>query len=244
MPDLATALKNAINNLNTNKENEMQTRQTTPSDISNIVNEWAEDKAADAGQHKAYNAETRFQPTSNLCRAVFDLIKANPGLTYGKICELASARGYKRTSAGSLITQFVHVGMVERDANGELRALQPEYTPIKYKELRAAQEKRKRLLNKAQREQAKEKRADAGVAKPGTRPYIKSGKYSKKNTTEVGIAALGAQASGVIEIKQTPASAPLTQTVTTFDADQLLSTLSFTQAIALYKKLKAMLGEV
>lgn len=59
---------------------------------------------------------------------------------------------------------------------------------------------------------------------------------TKKPTA--GIAALGAQAGGVIEV--TP-STVIPQP--SFDPEQLLSTLSFSQVMALYKRIKAMVGE-
>jgi hypothetical protein len=64
------------------------------------------------------------------------------------------------------------------------------------------------------------------------RPYVKSGKY----TTKSGIAALDAHAAVAA-----PAPAPLRAPA--FDPDQLLSTLSFPQVLALYKKIKTLLGE-
>jgi hypothetical protein len=65
------------------------------------------------------------------------------------------------------------------------------------------------------------------------RPYIKSGKY----TTKSGIAALDAHTT----LTMSPAPAPLRTPV--FNPDELLSTLSFPQVLALYKKIKALLGE-
>lgn len=64
------------------------------------------------------------------------------------------------------------------------------------------------------------------------RPYVKSGKY----TTKAGIAALDTHTT-----LTAPAPAPLRAPA--FDPDQLLSTLSFPQVLALYKKIKTLLGE-
>jgi hypothetical protein len=64
------------------------------------------------------------------------------------------------------------------------------------------------------------------------RPYVKSGKY----TTKSGIAALDMHTTLSAPVVA-PASAPA------FDPDQLLSTLSFPQVLALYKKIKTLLGE-
>jgi hypothetical protein len=64
------------------------------------------------------------------------------------------------------------------------------------------------------------------------RPYVKSGKY----TTKSGIAALETHTTPPVA---TPAPAP----VAAFDPEQVLSTLSFPQVLALYKKIKTLLGE-
>lgn len=60
------------------------------------------------------------------------------------------------------------------------------------------------------------------------RPYVKSGIHSKKS----GIAALDAHTT-------LPPPAPMTP----FNPDEVLSTLSFPQVLALYKKIKTLLGE-
>jgi hypothetical protein len=64
------------------------------------------------------------------------------------------------------------------------------------------------------------------------RPYVKSGKY----TTKSGIAALETHTTPPVA---TPAPAP----APAFNPDELLSTLSFPQVLALYKKIKTLLGE-
>ena len=64
------------------------------------------------------------------------------------------------------------------------------------------------------------------------RPYVKSGKY----TTKSGIAALETHTTPPVA---TPAPAP----APAFDPEQVLSTLSFPQVLALYKKIKTLLGE-
>jgi hypothetical protein len=61
------------------------------------------------------------------------------------------------------------------------------------------------------------------------RPYVKSGKY----TTKSGIAALDTHTTLPTPVAAAPA----------FNPDELLSTLSFPQVLALYKKIKTLLGE-
>lgn len=66
------------------------------------------------------------------------------------------------------------------------------------------------------------------------RPYVKSGKYATPPTppTQSGIAALDTHTT-------LPPPAPMTP----FNPDEVLSTLSFPQVLALYKKIKTLLGE-
>lgn len=73
-------------------------------------------------------------------------------------------------------------------------------------------------------------KAKKAAKKEEKRQYVKSGKYAK-----AGIAALQTQAE-VLE------SRPSIGAVS-FDPQQLLSTLSFPQVMALYKQIKTMLGE-
>jgi hypothetical protein len=235
MPDLATALKNAINKIDTTKENQMQNvhNATSNTSINEVLHQWDNDPAKDAGQHKVASSTT-FKPTNNVSQETFNLIKSHPGCTYRVLCDMAAALGFKRTSVGSISTQFVRVGMVRKDEDGRMYVTQSAYTPIKYKDLRKAQRASLKKVTKS--------KADS-VARAATRQYIKSGKYSQK-ITDTGIAALGTQAKHTIAVANNTPAAPLTQSVTNFDADQLLSALSFNQAIALYKKLKAMLGDV
>jgi hypothetical protein len=67
---------------------------------------------------------------------------------------------------------------------------------------------------------------------------------TKKKTTKSGIAALdtqdGVEKKLVTITRRTEATPPAPAS---FDPEQLLSTLSFSQVMALYKRIKAMVGE-
>lgn len=232
MNDIGEALRNALNNYNPNKTKEKQ-MHTQTNDLTNTISNWAADRSADTGAYKAQQKkeQTLFKPTNNISRVLFNLVHDNPGIDYKSVCDKAEQHGYKRASAGSILTQFVRVGMVHKEEDGGLYTTQPEYTPVKLGVLRAAQRKVVReALAKTPRPAVSLKPPKIEEAKRAVRKYVKSGKYVKKD--KQGIAALGVQPAA-------PAAIPAA-----FDADQLLSTLSFNQAIALYKKLKQMLGEV
>lgn len=235
MPDLATALKDAINRIQTNKEKEMQAHdqaRITHQDqqaLAKLANDWAADDPAEA-QKK----DTHFAVTTNVTRETFNAVRDNPGKRQSEIVKLMEARGFNPQSVATLMVQMTKVGTMRRDENHLYYVKTAEYQPIKPSALKKAREDAKKIKRKIEREARKV----AQIPVKEKRNYIKSGMYTKDKSPEAGIAALGAQASGVIEVKAQPVIPA------SFDADQLLSTLSFTQAITLYKKLKSMLGEV
>jgi hypothetical protein len=71
-----------------------------------------------------------FKPTNNVSRETFNYIKANAGLTRSQVGKAMEDKGFKKSSAISLATQFLKQGMV-RSNNGKLFAAQDEYTPLK-----------------------------------------------------------------------------------------------------------------
>lgn len=190
MPDLATALKNAIN---TTKESNMQTQTT---ELKKTINDWSKDEK---------KPKHLFSTSNNVSRATFNLVKANPGCDTKTIVKIADNQGHKATSVTSLLAQLTRVGQIRKNEQGQMWVTQPEYTPIKVKDLNAAKAKAAKEKEDAERAARKALR-EANKAKPVT-------------------------------TQPKPQALP-------DNIDQLLSTLSFTQAIALYKKLKTMLGEV
>jgi hypothetical protein len=110
---------------------------------------------------------------------------------------------------------MTNCGIITRDDNGRYTALQAEYTPIKAT---------KRVKNKQKK-----------IAVPAT-------KKKTQKVEQAGIAALdtqdGVEKKLVTITRRTEAAPPAA-----FDPDQLLSTLSFAQVMALYKKIKTIVGE-
>lgn len=178
----------------------MQTRTTTPENVKQIIDQWAEEDPRDGERSVLAHA---FKPTNNVSRETFNAVRDNPRLQYKDLVRMMGNRGFNESSIGSLLTQMYNAGMIAKDDNGRYTALQAEYTPIKA----------------SKRGKPKKKK----VAVPGV----------KKKAEKAGIAALKTQ-DGVV--KETPAPA-------SFDPEQLLSTLSFAQVMALYKRIKTMVGE-
>ena len=156
----------------------------------------------------------KFQVTNNVSRETFYAVRDNPGKTYSEIAALMKAKGFNVTSVGSLMAQMVNCGMARRNELGEYFTTQTEYTPIKNPAT---------MKSKAKQKEKKH------ASKDEKRGYVKSGKYAKS-----GLAALRTHTE-VPEVRPAVAAS--------FDPEQLLSTLSFPQVMALYKQIKTMLGE-
>ena len=110
MPDIQTALANALKTTINNWEKEdMQTTQTNTQPKS-----------------------TRFfDITNNVTRATFEYVQHHPNETSAEICASMERMGYKSSSVGSLLAQFAKQGLAERDDRGRYITIVPEYRPLK-----------------------------------------------------------------------------------------------------------------
>lgn len=109
MPDLQSALKNAIETWEptpTNKPVQQQPKESTMS-------------------------KPLFPIKNNVTRATFDYIKAHPNTTAAAACKDLVKEGYKPASVTALMAQFVRAGQAVRDNNHGYRVLQDAYTPMK-----------------------------------------------------------------------------------------------------------------
>ena len=107
--------------------------------LGEILNEWELDNKQ---QEKQVKHIPHFKVTNNVTRATFDFVKNNPQQSCKTICAALEKDGYKPSSIGSLLTQFVKNGLCVRDANSNYTAIAHEYTPIKVrKQLKAKQAK-------------------------------------------------------------------------------------------------------
>jgi hypothetical protein len=71
-----------------------------------------------------------FKTSNNVSRETFNYIKDNPGLRRVQIAHAMADRGFKKSSALALSSQFVRNGMA-RVVDGGMFVAQSEYTPIK-----------------------------------------------------------------------------------------------------------------
>jgi hypothetical protein len=120
MPDIQTALSNALNN-----------------QLKNTINDWEKDDMQTTQikpQGANYERSTKaFSITNNVTRATFEYVKKNPNLTSAEICADMAKQGYKESSVSSLIAQFAVQGLAERDDRGRYITIVPEYRPLKAK---------------------------------------------------------------------------------------------------------------
>lgn len=243
MPDLKTALLNAIHN--------------KPAQLHAIVNDWdkqeQEIRQSQPQQEKAMQATQTtttptFQTTGTLSRDTFAYIKQHSGkLTPMQVArDLQDSYDFNPGSVQALITQLRGLGMVERQSDGTLVCCVDEYRPVsdEYKKLIKARQKLEKkeqrarkveLLVKAREMKAQyaAKRKASAPQKPEpqkvTAPKAQQKPQTKSPTTQ-GIAALQAA----------PTPAPIMPT--TITAESVLNGMGVMEARKLYDELKKIFG--
>ena len=96
--------------------------------LTGILSEWELDNQQ---QEKQVKHIPHFKVTNNVTRATFDYVKNNPRQSCKTICKALEKGGYKPSSIGSLLTQFVKNGLCVKDANGNYTTIANEYSPVK-----------------------------------------------------------------------------------------------------------------
>jgi hypothetical protein len=96
--------------------------------LTGILSEWELDNQQ---QEKQVKHIPHFKITNNVTRATFDYVKNNPRQSCKTICKALEKQGYKPSSIGSLLTQFVKNGLCVKDANGNYTTIANEYSPVK-----------------------------------------------------------------------------------------------------------------
>jgi len=117
VPDIQTALQSALKQWEEPKEQTVQTQ---------------------AIQDKPY-----FTVTNNVSRVTFEYVRDHAPKTNMEVCAALEARGFKRASVSSLLSQMVVSGLLKRDDFGKYWALTSEYSPV-----RAAAGRKKSKLRK------------------------------------------------------------------------------------------------
>jgi hypothetical protein len=137
--------------------------------LSTALTEWEQDDKQQEKQMQKTPYVPHFKVTNNVTRATFDFVKNNPHQSCKTICAALEKDGYKPSSIGSLLTQFVKNGLCVRDANGNYTAIAYEYTPIKIrKQVKVKQVKVKQVIEKAKATRGQ------GIAALGAQPIVKT----------------------------------------------------------------------
>jgi hypothetical protein len=126
------------------------------SEMSKVLNEWEQD--AQQTQEKQVPKQI-FTPTNNVTQETFIYVRDNPNKTSSEVCDALETRGFKRSSVGSLLTQFVKQNQMTRDHNNRLRTSVPRYVPLKSTRQFKAEGKRANKIV-----QIKSKQPSAGIA--------------------------------------------------------------------------------
>jgi hypothetical protein len=129
--------------------------------LSTALTEWEQDDKQQENQMKHI---PHFKVTNNVTRATFDYVKNNPRQSCKEICAALEKDGYKSSSIGSLLTQFVKNGLCVRDATNNYSVLVNEYSPIKIRR----QVKAKQVIAKAKATRGE------GIAALGAQPMVKT----------------------------------------------------------------------
>jgi len=103
MPDIATALRNALN-------------------------DW--EPATAAPPPPPAPTAPYFSVTNNVCRTTFNYVRDNPGKTRVEVAKTLEQQGYKSTSVSSLLGQMIKQGLMRESAH-LLYVTTNEYTPLK-----------------------------------------------------------------------------------------------------------------
>lgn len=95
------------------------------SELSKVIQSW---------ETPQVNTETtpnrsRFQTTTNVARATFELIYNNPGIARSDVVDQLTNRGFNRASVQSLLVQMKRQERI-KDDNGRLTSLVSQYTPV------------------------------------------------------------------------------------------------------------------
>lgn len=99
--------------------------------LSGILSEWELDNINKIKQEKQVETKPYFSITNNVTRETFEYVRQHPSSGYKEIAAALEKRGYKPSSVGSLLTQFIKNGLCKRDAQNRYTAIVDEYRPIK-----------------------------------------------------------------------------------------------------------------
>lgn len=125
MPDIQTAMTNALSKQSSNEMTH----------INNLLTTWADEPPT------TMTTPTDKRVTNNVSRVLFNYVLDNPGRLKKQIVHTLDSKGFKAASTTSLLSQFVRCGLV-RIEDGKLYAAAPAYNPL-YKQIAKAKKPRR-----------------------------------------------------------------------------------------------------
>jgi len=136
-------------------------------EMRKVVETWDMTKTDQQPKEQTIKHIPFFKVTNNVTRATFDYVKNNPRQSCKEICAALEKDGYKSTSVGSLLTQFVKNGLCVRDNMNNYTALVNEYSPIKVRKQPKAKQA-KQVIEKAKATRGQ------GIAALSPQPIVKT----------------------------------------------------------------------
>ena len=136
------------------------------SEMRKVLSAWEQDIEQLQQEKQVNNTKTtphRFTPINNVSTETFNHVKKNPRSTSTQVCAALGARGFKKSSVGSLLAQFVRQGQMAKTNNGEYYTIVPAYIPLKSSKASRATPKPKPKV-KAKAVPIKAKPQSAGIA--------------------------------------------------------------------------------
>ena len=134
--------------------------------MSGVLDEWELDNQQQEKQVQTTQEKPFFSITNNVTRATFEYVKANPMSSSGEVSRALEKQGYKPSSIGSLLTQFIKSGLCTRDEHNRYSTAVDEYAPMK------AKSKLKPIHAKQVIQKAKATRGE-GIAALSPQPTVK-----------------------------------------------------------------------
>lgn len=134
-------------------------------EMNKVLNAWEQDAQQTQTGKKPY----RFTATNNVSVETFNYVKNNPRSVASEIYSALEKRGFKKSSVGSLLTQFVKQEQMARTEAGKYTTLVPAYIPLK-----SAKKHREQIKAEAKKKEApKPKLVSSGIAALKAEPRAK-----------------------------------------------------------------------
>jgi hypothetical protein len=132
MSDIKSALQQYI-------ARSTQTHTSASAPVVQLLDEWAQESKPETTMTQTPTPST---PALSISEQTFNLVRDNPYISATDAVKQLETRGHLASTTASLISQMVRSGMMSRDKDNNLSALQKKYTPIQAAPARAHRKER------------------------------------------------------------------------------------------------------